>query len=355
LSGDEQSANASWTALAETYCRANRHAADHMAAKLWSLGLATERHSTESGLTVDAAWERGLESRAIDLEHVAQLEHRRWIADRVMEGWTYAKTRDDDRRHHPDLAAFEDIALKEQNKDRDQIRQLRVFMKDAAREHGRRFLPELLVGIAVAPDLDVAALAAVRPRIEEQLAASLVHLSSHHVVSLVSRLTPGAEIAVVEALAIAIRERLRSDSRLVHEADLRLIALEGVPYPILLKTLFTDAETREHQMHAAFAERRKLFRKFHRVEAIRVGPRGPSNDAIFRDAALFAQARLGTDAYLARRADLLCVVSKKGSASDLLAFWTGAKTIPATLDPGASRRWRPPPKELKKRLIVIEI
>ena len=177
LSGDEQSANASWMALAETYRRANRHAADHMAAKLWSLGLATERHSTESSLTIDAAWERGLESRTSDLEHVAQLEHRRWIADRVMEGWTYAKTRDDDRRHHPDLAAFEDIALREQNKDRDQITQLRVFMKEAARDHGRRFMPEFLVGIAVAPDLDVAALEAIRPRIEEQMAASLAHLA----------------------------------------------------------------------------------------------------------------------------------------------------------------------------------
>ena len=81
-----------------------------------------------------------------------------------MEGWTYAKARDDDRRHHPDLAAFEDIALKEQNKDRDQVKQLRVFMKEAAREHGRRFMPEITVGIAVALDLDVAALSSVRPR-----------------------------------------------------------------------------------------------------------------------------------------------------------------------------------------------
>ena len=139
-------------ALAETYRRANRHAADHMAAKLWSLGFGDRAaFDREFSLTIDAAWERGLESRASDLEHVAQLEHRRWIADRVMEGWTYSKTRDDDRRHHPDLAAFEDIALKEQNKDRDQIAQLRVFMKEAARDHGRRFMPELLVGIAVAP------------------------------------------------------------------------------------------------------------------------------------------------------------------------------------------------------------
>ncbi len=355
LSGDEQSANASWNALAETYRRANRHAADHMAAKLWSLGLATERHSTESGLAVDAAWEQGLESRAGDIEHVARLEHRRWIADRVMEGWTYAKLRDDDRQRHPDLAPFEDITLGEQNKDRDQIAQLRVFMKGAARERGRRFMPEFLVGIAAAPDLELAALNSIRPRIEEQLAASLTHLAETHVVSLVSCMMPGAEIAVVEALTMAIRERLRADSHLTHEADLRLIALEGVPHPILLKTLFKNAETREHQMHAAYEERRKLFRLFHRVEAIRVGPRGHSNDAIFRDAALFNEARRAADAYLARRADLLCAVCKKGSANDLLAFWNGAKEIPSALDPGASRRWSLPPKELKERLIAIEI
>jgi len=134
-----------------------------------------------------------------------------------------------------------------------------------------------------------------------------------------------------------------------------LIALEGVPYPILLKTLFKDAVTREHQMHAAFAERRKLFRKFHRVEAIRVGPRGHSNDAIFRDRALFDEARLAADIYLARRADLLFIVSKKGNASDVLAFLNGAKKIPAGLDPGTSRRWSLSPTEPKERLIAIEV
>ncbi|HEY1735100.1 MAG TPA: RyR domain-containing protein, partial [Methylovirgula sp.] len=355
LSGEEQSANASWTALAETYRRANRHAADHMAAKLWSLGLATERHSTESGLSIDAAWERSVEKRLRDLEHVARLEHRRWIADRVMEGWTFAKTRDDDRRHHPDLVPFEDISIKEQNKDRDQIAQLQIFMKQAARAHGHRFMPEFLVGVSVAPDVELSALNPVRPQIEEQLATHLKSLAEHQAVSLVSCLTPGTELALVEALAASIRERLYRGSAPAPEADLRLIALEGVPYPVLLKMLFKDAATREHEMHAAFAVRRRLFRLFHRVEAIRTGPRGHSDDSIFRDAKLFVEARASADAYLARRADLLCVVSKKGNGtSDLLAYWTGAKTIPAKLDPRPSRRWSGP-SVLKKPLIAIEV
>ena len=55
---------------------------------------------------------------------LAALEHRRWAADRVIDGWSYAATRDDDRKYHPLLerADYAAIAEIEQQKDRDQIR-----------------------------------------------------------------------------------------------------------------------------------------------------------------------------------------------------------------------------------------
>ncbi len=364
LSDDRQSANSSWAALAETYRRANRHAADHMAAKLWSLGLATERHSTESSFAVDAEWEKQLAARAEDLERVARLEHRRWIADRVMEGWTFAESRDDDLRHHPDLVAFEDIDRKDQDKDRDQIARLRIFIKEQARDKGKRVMPELLVALAAEPDIDRASIDAMRGELDRQLAAPLADLAAHHVITIVSSLAPGAELAAVEALVSSFEERARkadANGLFADDADLRLIALEGVPYPILLKHAFKDAKLREQEMHSSLEARRKMFKRFNRVETVRIGTRGHSNDAIFRSSALFDKGQRRANAYLARRADMLCVLSRKtidrsgGGLAELVAFWKGEKPIPSALDPGPSRNGAPRPQVGMEKFIRIEV
>jgi RyR domain len=350
LSGDEQAANASWSALDETYRRANRHAADHVAAKLWSLDLATERHSTESSLAVDAEWQRNLAARESDLENIAQLEHRRWIADRVMEGWSYAERRDDDLRRHPDLRPFDELAVREQEKDRDQIKELRAFIKESARPEGRRFLPEFAVGLIVDPSIGAAEINAVREEFERRLLAPLAEMAPRHAVTLISTVHPGGEIAAAEAFAAALR---------LDDIDLRLVAIEGIPYSVLLQRTYQDAATREHLMHAGFAARRKLFAQFARVETVRIGPRGHSNDAIFRDPALVAEGARRERAYIARRADLLCVISKgrgkSAELAELVAFWTAKTKIPPEIDPGPSRRWSSRPKFSAERLIEIAL
>ncbi|MGB8277943.1 MAG: RyR domain-containing protein [Methylovirgula sp.] len=356
LSGDRQAANASWVALTETYRRASRHAADHIAAKLWSLGLATERHSTDSPFAVDAEWEQQLAARKDDLERLARLEHRRWIADRVMEGWTFSDRRDDDLRHQPDLVPFDDVSPQDQEKDRDQIARLRVFIKEAAREDGRRFMPELVVGLAAQPDIDRASIEAMRGEIDRRLAAPLADLTAHHVITIVSSLAPGVEFAAVEALVAALKERVKGDA-----SEIRLLVPEGVPYPILLKQSFADPATREIQMHQCLDVRRKLFKAFSRVETVRIGTRGHSNDEIFREPALFDEGQRRANAYLARRADVLCVLwdgkaeTEPGSIGELVAFRKGEHGIEAALDPGPSRSGAPRPTVGMERFIHIKV
>jgi hypothetical protein len=354
LAEDRQAANASWAALPETYRRANRHAADHLAAKLWSLGLASERHSTDSAIAVDAAWAQSLATHSEALERLARLEHDRWIADRVMEGWTVSNKRDDDLRHHPDLVAFDAISGKDQDKDRKQIAELSAFIAEATRATGERLRPEFVVALAAAPEIGQALVEAACSEIARCLAVPLADLAAHHVITIVSALAPGSEFAALEALVSTLEKSLKCNAE---DADLRLIALEGVPYPILLKQEFKDAKMREHHMNGALVARRRLFARLSRVETVRIGPRGHSDDAIFRDPALAEEGRRRVNAYLARRADVLCVVATRDSdeqIAELIAWRSGEKPIPAELDSDPSRRGAPRVELGVERLIVIE-
>jgi hypothetical protein len=362
LAGDQQRANTSWAALSETFRRADRHAADHIAAKLWSLGLATERHSTESAFAVDADWERRAALDPSDLDRLARLEHRRWIADRVLEGWAFSSQRDDDLRLHPDLVPFDAVTRQDQEKDRGQVMALRNVVKEAARRDGHRFMPELIIALAAAPDMDSAAIHAARDEILRLILAPLGDLAAHHVITIASSLAPGGEILAVDRLASGLKRRMRQMNVAFgnRAVDLRLLGVEGVPYAVRLRQAFNKSQMREQDMHHAFQARRAVFRHFTRVEAVRIGGRGYSNDAIFRNPALFDGGLRREAAYLARRADLLCVLSRAGETDgpaldQIVAFWSGERAIPPDVDPGPSRNGAARLSSGMQRLIRIEI
>lgn len=59
-----------------------------------------------------------------EVERLAQMEHRRWMAERRRAGWRYAAVRDDRRRHHPMLVRWEKLTEDEREKDRDAVRNI---------------------------------------------------------------------------------------------------------------------------------------------------------------------------------------------------------------------------------------
>ncbi|HTJ02965.1 MAG TPA: RyR domain-containing protein, partial [Methylovirgula sp.] len=362
LADESQAANVSWVALPETYRRADRHAADHIPAKLWSLGLATERQSSDSSLAIDRDWQKQWAQELGQTAWLERIEHDRWIADRVMEGWRYALSRDDDLRHHNDLVPFDTVSLKDQDKDRKQIGLMATIIKEAARDKGRRFMPEFVVGLAADDGRNPAASVAARNEIGRQLAQPLADLSSHYVVTLVASLT-GGEFGLIDSFASSFRQWVKRKSRwnrsLAEDVDLRLIVLEGVPYTSHLKSVHRDAKTSEHEIHKALAARRDLFSAFNRVEVVRVGAHGYSNDAAFRDPAVIEAGARSVNAYLARRADMLCVFTHgetlSGRLAELERFWDDADTIPPDIDPGPSRRGAPRPDVDLKRSMRINV
>lgn len=60
---------------------------------------------------------------AEEIEKLAEIEHRRWIADRRLEGWSYGPTRDSKLKHHPMLIEWESLPDEEREKNRDFVRE----------------------------------------------------------------------------------------------------------------------------------------------------------------------------------------------------------------------------------------
>lgn len=66
-----------------------------------------------------------------EVEFLSQLEHQRWMRERIDAGWTYGQSRNNRRKIHPDLRDWADLSEQVRNKDRDAIRALPATLHDA--------------------------------------------------------------------------------------------------------------------------------------------------------------------------------------------------------------------------------
>jgi hypothetical protein len=112
--GTEGGTPVPWDDLPENARHANRAAADHMAVKLAAIGC---RIVTGTAPGAAAAFL----FTAIEIDDLAQMEHRRWSAERLLRGWRLGP-RNNDRRLHPDLIPFEDLDDAGREKDRAVVR-----------------------------------------------------------------------------------------------------------------------------------------------------------------------------------------------------------------------------------------
>lgn len=105
----------SWDALNEHAKDANRAQADHIPYKLAICGKLTmpdEKTATD---------QEEISFTAQEVERLAQIEHTRWMAQRYLAGWRYGAHRDDLRRLHPSMEAWDILPESEKQKDRDVI------------------------------------------------------------------------------------------------------------------------------------------------------------------------------------------------------------------------------------------
>ncbi len=124
-------AGKTWEELSEDDRQSNREAADHTWAKLGLLGYGIEevpvhqRKMTHNGIIAQ------LEELA---EELAKFEHYRWMVWRVLNGWQYGSPRNNEKKLHPDIVEYEDLAESTKEKDRANIRAIiDMFRKGALR------------------------------------------------------------------------------------------------------------------------------------------------------------------------------------------------------------------------------
>ena len=89
-----------WEDLPESLRQANRAQADHQPIKLRTLTVSQTPETVEA---------------------LAEAEHRRWMAERMLAGWRYGEQRDDARKRHPSLKPYVELSEAEKQKDRDTI------------------------------------------------------------------------------------------------------------------------------------------------------------------------------------------------------------------------------------------
>jgi hypothetical protein len=327
-----------WNRLPETYRRANRRSADHIAAKLFSLGLTSE-HDAHAPILVERKAHREiiaplLASGDERLDLLAALEHKRWTADRVIDGWSAGTPRDDDRKQHPLLDRGDYAALppSERQKDHEQVR---TVLSSIVPADGAGAMVETRVALAGHRNLD--------PVEEQRAVAEMVKVltarlaARDRIVTLVSPLAPGADMALTEAVAGALAGKVGA---------LRLIVPEAAPYRVVLEVAASEAggddTVRTGFVDTMLKRRNVLFARFARVDLVRIGFAGVTDDSYRRNRAQFEKALARANAYLAQRADLLAVLwdgaagRGLGGTGDLVSYWRDPAQIPADLDPGPS-------------------
>lgn len=107
-----------WEELSDTLRNANRDQAAHLRIKLRTIGcdLAPESGGGGVGET--------FEFTAAESELLAELEHQRWVGQRLTDGWQYGPATDVDRKVSPHLVPWSELDEGVKDLDRDLIRHL---------------------------------------------------------------------------------------------------------------------------------------------------------------------------------------------------------------------------------------
>jgi hypothetical protein len=110
-----------WADLSEEYRSMNRRQADHIYAKCRFIGTRVVPLNQETG--------KPYRFTDDDVEILARIEHRRWMAERFLDGWQYGATRNDQQKLHPNLVPWEELDESTREYDRKPVMQIPSLLK----------------------------------------------------------------------------------------------------------------------------------------------------------------------------------------------------------------------------------
>ena len=103
-----------WDRLPEDLRDSNRQQAAHLFMKLRSIGC--------QAAPIDDPRPAAPEFSAAQIDELARIEHRRWVAERLIAGWTRGPVKNIDRRENPNLVPWQDLPQSVKEYDRMMVR-----------------------------------------------------------------------------------------------------------------------------------------------------------------------------------------------------------------------------------------
>jgi hypothetical protein len=170
-----------WADLPEHLKQMNRDAARDLPEKLAVLGYVLCQDAAAGGSTV------AIDPKDPQVERLAKREHERWLRREVKTGWRYGDPRDDARRLHPCIRAWEELPEDQRVKDRFIVVELPKIVEAAGMGMARiDELGEMRIGITGHRIL------AEPERVAAGIEAALARITEVY---------PGRSLTVVSALA----------------------------------------------------------------------------------------------------------------------------------------------------------
>jgi hypothetical protein len=111
---------ADWARLPETLKNSNREQANHIFDKLREIGLSVK--PAENGKA------EPFQFAATELERLAEMEHGRWNAERLLDGWRFGETKDVARKISPHLIPWAVLPEDVKKWDRDAVKEIPVLL-----------------------------------------------------------------------------------------------------------------------------------------------------------------------------------------------------------------------------------
>ncbi len=225
-----------WGQLPEVFRDYNRSQADHIATKLRRIGCT---------LTAGGAAAEPFQFHDDELVLLAQMEKRRWNAERASLGWVHAEHRSDLAKAHPLLKPWEQCSLEERAYDIRAIREL------------PRLLHEEL-GFGIARTIVIGITGHRAHRIEKHLPAVTRGVQAE--LEAIAQCYPGAQFVVLSALADG-SDRLVADLAM-RMLGARLHAALPLPYEIYRKSFgdtFDGGDESLNQDFQAFVGRAEVY------------------------------------------------------------------------------------------------
>jgi hypothetical protein len=119
---DENPSMVPWERLTADLRHANMDQAADISAKMATIGA--EVNPRTAGAPAFAFTDQ-------EIEDLAEMEHQRWMRERLDQGWTYGPERDNARKVHPLLVPWDDLGEEDKDKDRNAIRATPIILHDA--------------------------------------------------------------------------------------------------------------------------------------------------------------------------------------------------------------------------------